>query len=137
MASCDMVPRCGAEIGYDGGMKPTIYDGWREILAERFPKYDSRQRDTEWAQVKQKLTIGQSIIGAVMARAPFGAWIELGIDFPALLAITVIADLTPERYRAGEWCPIGTEVTAFIVAFDDRNHQVRLSQVRQSRDDSN
>src|SRR5262245_31669882 len=69
------------------GMKATIYDGWDKILAERFPNYDSRERDTEWAQVKQKFTIGQSISGAVIARAEFGAWVELGIEFPALISI--------------------------------------------------
>src|SRR3954447_20761929 len=59
----------------------------------------------------------------------FGAWVDLGVGFPALLEIIVIAGLTPERYRAGDWCPVGSEVSAFVGGFHDDSHQVGLWQV--------
>jgi hypothetical protein len=53
----------------------------------------------------------------------------MGVGFPALLEILVMTRLTPERYRADDWCPLGSEVTAFVSNFDDKHHQIRLWQV--------
>jgi transcriptional accessory protein Tex/SPT6 len=109
------------------------YAGWNRVLSERFPNYESRERDPAWEELKQRFAIGQSVTGTVVARAPFGAWIDLGVGFPGLLEIISMADLTPatpQRYRAGEWCPVGTKVTAFVGSLGDRNHQIGLWQVR-------
>jgi hypothetical protein len=94
-----------------------------------FPGHRSPERAAEWEALKQRLAIGQPITGTVVARSPFGAWVDLGVGFPALLEITVMAGLTPERYRAGDWCPVGSEVTANVGSFRDDNRQVGLWQV--------
>jgi hypothetical protein len=52
----------------------------------------------------------------------------LGVGFPALLEITAMAELTLERYRAGDWCPVGSRVTADLVMFRDTHRQVYLLQ---------
>ncbi len=47
--------------------------------------------------------------------------------------------LTRERYRADEWCALGSEVTAMIGGFNDRNYQVGLWQLmpgEQRRDET-
>ena len=80
-------------------------------------------------RLKERLHVGRSVTGVVFARAPFGAWVDLGVGFPALLEIICIAGLTPERFRAGDWCPVGSEVTAFIGDFRDRGRQIYLWQV--------
>lgn len=109
------------------------FTGWESIISERFPNYDSRERDPAWKQIMQRFAIGQSVTGPVVARAPFGAWMDLGVGFPGLLEIISMADLThatPERFRAGDWCPVGTTVNALVGDFLDRLHQIRLWQVR-------
>ena len=35
----------------------------------------------------------------------------------------VMAGLTPQRYRAGDWCPLGSRVTALVRNFDDKGHR--------------
>ena len=81
-------------------------------------------------RLSRRVSLGQSVTGVVVAKAHFGAWLDIGAGFPALLEITCIAGLTPERYRADDWCPKGSEVTAEVAGFNDRNHQVSLSQVK-------
>ena len=102
---------------------------WGRLLSERFPARDPAQAKREWQALQERVAVGQSVTGTVVAKAPFGAWIDLGVGFPALLEIVCIAGLTPERYRADDWCPIGSEVTAFVSGFRDRGHQVYLWQV--------
>ena len=98
-------------------------------LDRLFPGHRSPERVADWEGLEQRLAHGQSVTGTVVAKSPFGAWIDLGVGFPALLEIIVIADLTPERYRAGDWCPVGSEVTAFVGGFNESSCQVGLWQV--------
>jgi hypothetical protein len=109
-------------------MDDKTYADWGETLRKRFPGYESDEFDQAWDEVKQRLVVDQSVTGIVVARAPFGAWIDLGVGFPGLLEIIRMAGLSPERYRAGDWCPIGSQVTAFVSGFKDRGRQIGLSQ---------
>lgn len=106
------------------------YEDWGLLLEKRFPPRDPAEDELQWATLKQRQAVGESVTGVVVARAPFGAWIDFGVGFPALLEIICIAGLTPERYRAGDWCLVGSEITTFVVGFDDRLHQIRLIQVQ-------
>ncbi|MHB1558360.1 MAG: hypothetical protein ACYC61_12945 [Isosphaeraceae bacterium] len=94
-----------------------------------FPGYRSPERAAEWESLKERLVPGLRVTGTVVARSPFGAWIDLGVGFPALLEILVMDGLTPEHYRAGDWCPIGSEITAFVSSLRDDFRQIRLLQV--------
>jgi len=93
-----------------------------------FPHRKEEDSQREWESLKRRLTLGDRVTGVVIARAPFGAWIDLGVGFPALLEITAMAELTLERYRAGDWCPVGSRVTADVVMFRDTHRQVYLLQ---------
>jgi hypothetical protein len=109
------------------------YSDWGQQLAHRFPARDDADAEAAWVAVKKRLAVGESITGVVVARAPFGAWIDLGVGFPGLLEINGIANLTPEHYRAGDWCLAGSEVTALIGGFRDEGRQIGLWQVRQDQ----
>jgi ribosomal protein S1 len=100
-----------------------------DILDKLFPDHRSPSLSSEWEVLKQRLAVDQTVTGTVVAKSPFGAWIDLGVGFPALLEITVMEGLTPERYRADDWCPLGSEVTAFVGGFRDDGRQVGLWQV--------
>jgi ribosomal protein S1 len=106
------------------------YADWGQRLSERFPSRDAAETEKEWAAVKQRITVGDSVTGIVFAKAPYGAWLDVGVGFPALLEIICIAGMTRERYRADDWCPFGTEVTARVGSFNDSSHQIGLWQVK-------
>lgn len=99
-------------------------------LDRLFPEHRSPSRSAEWEALKERLVYGQPVSGTVVARSHFGASVDLGVGFPALLSITAIEGLTPERYRAGDWCPVGSVVSAFVGGFSDRSRQIGLWQVR-------
>lgn len=114
-------------------MSPIDRDAWRRLVAERFPPRTPEESDRDWEALKENLAVGQGVTGEVIARAPFGVWLDIGVGFPAEVDIIVIDDLTPERYRADDWCPIGSTVTAFVGGFLDNRHiehgrEVRLYQ---------
>jgi ribosomal protein S1 len=106
------------------------YGDWRRVLSERSPARDSAEVEKAWAEVKQQFAIGQSVTGVVVARAPFGAWVDLGVGFAGLLQIIFIDGLTPERYQGGDWCSVGSKVTAFVGGFINHGNQIGLWQVR-------
>src|SRR5262245_52720498 len=104
------------------------YSGWGSAVSARFPPRDAAVTQRDWEAVKHRIAVGDSVTGIVIARAPFGAWVDIGADFPALLEITTMSGLTPERYQAGDWCPVGSAVTADVSMFRDSSRQVYLRQ---------
>jgi hypothetical protein len=105
-----------------------FYDDWSRSLSDWFPARDPVAAQQEWNAVKKRLAIGQPVSGIVVAKAPFGAWLDIGVGFPALLLIPDVAGLTPQSYRANEWCPVGSAITAEIAIFNDAKFEVRVSQ---------
>jgi ribosomal protein S1 len=110
------------------------YEDWGRLLLERFPLGDPETELRNWEALKKRLAAGQTVSGVVVAKAPFGAWLDIDVGFPALLLIPDVAGLTPESYRTDHWCPIGSIVVAEVVVFNDRNHQVRVSQRKPHED---
>jgi ribosomal protein S1 len=99
-------------------------------LAERFGDPLSPGRETEWMAARSRFGVGESCSGQVIARRPFGVFVDIGIGFPALLEITQFEHTGQRRYRNLEDFPaLGTTITARIVAFNDRNRQIVLTQL--------
>ena len=102
------------------------YDDWNVKLENHLSKFDLNE--TKWENIKKNLKIGEIITGTVICRAHFGAWIDVNQEFPALLEIIFIKELTPSNYKAGKWMEEGTDVEAYITGFRDGNRQIYLSQ---------
>jgi hypothetical protein len=105
-----------------------LYDGWDQVLAERFPPRDPLTERRDWDSLRQRLSIGQWVRGVVVARAGFGAWLDIGVGFPALLLLPDVAGITPERYATGDWCPVGETLEVQVVLFNDEARKVRVAQ---------
>ena len=72
------------------------YVGWGLRLEEYFGDLKSNEALTSWEAMKSKLLIGDQVSGIVVTKAHFGAWIDLGIGFPALLEIIRMDGLTAQ-----------------------------------------
>jgi ribosomal protein S1 len=96
-------------------------------LKRVFGDYQSGDREEDWQTVVDELSEGQSVSGTVIARAHHGAYIDIGVGFPACLQIILMHGMDHEAYVANEWCPIGSEVTARILRIAGR--QIALEQV--------
>ena len=97
-------------------------------MDDRFYKHDSPEAANAWEALKKRLPVDSVVEGTVDAKAAYGAWIDVGVGFPALLEIIYIEGLTPERYQAGEWCPVGSKVRAMVLGYVDSRRQVYLWQ---------
>lgn len=95
-----------------------------------FPGHRSPDRAAEWEAAKARLPVGSSARGVVVARYHFGVFVDIGVGFPALLGIVRMEGLTPERYLADNWCPVGSSVTAFVGGFDNYGRQIGLWQIQ-------
>jgi hypothetical protein len=97
-------------------------------LDRLFPGYRSGERAAAWEAAGARYPIGSSVQGIVVARYPFGVFVDIDAGFPALLEIVRMAGLTLERYRADDWCPVGSAVEAFVGGHGER--QIGLWQVQ-------
>jgi hypothetical protein len=104
-------------------------------LERCFPGYRSPERAAAWNAAKAQLPNDSSVTGVVVAKYPFGVFVDIGVGFPALLEIIFIDGMTPEQYRDGKWSPTGSSLTAFIrwPEIEDGSRQIGLWQIRGER----
>ena len=82
----------------------------------------------EWAAVRTKVGVGESVRGRVIARRPFGVFVDIGVGFPALLEVIQFEDSRERRYSFEDYPAVGDTITARVVGFTDHNREVHLTQ---------
>lgn len=90
------------------------YRTWQEDIRSFFPDWQSASAAHGWPTVKQTLTIGQSVTGRVIARAPLVIWADIGVGFPAFLRIPDEELAVQGRIGFIDFRPKGTTVYAEI-----------------------
>jgi ribosomal protein S1 len=93
-----------------------------------FGDHLSAAKAGEWAAVPIRLGVGESVRGRVIARRPFGVLVDIGAGFPALLEVIQFEDASKRRYKLEDYPAVGDTITARVVAFNDRNRQIALTQ---------
>jgi ribosomal protein S1 len=94
-----------------------------------FGDYLSPAKAGEWAAVQARLGAGESVRGPVIARRPFGVFVDIGAGFPALLEVIQFEDARERRYNLEDYPAVGGMITARVVAFNDANRQIGLTQL--------
>lgn len=94
-----------------------------------FGDYLSPAKADEWAAVQARLGAGVAVRGPVIARRPFGVFVDIGAGFPALLEVIQFEDARERRYSFEDYPTVGETITARVVAFNDRNRQIGLTQL--------
>lgn len=89
----------------------------------------SAAKSGEWAAVPTRLGVGESIRGRVIARRPFGVFVDIGVGFPALLEVMQFEGARQRRYNLEDYPAVGDMISARVVAFADHNRQVLLTQL--------
>jgi ribosomal protein S1 len=93
--------------------------GWDEDIRARYPDWGTKAALARWPQVREKLRIGQRVRGRVIARAPFGVWLDIDAGHPALLLVPEMKDAKEHRITFDDYPSIGEVVEARIVALSD------------------
>ena len=103
---------------------------WRDEIRVRFPDWGTDAALARWPAIRAQLAVGQAIRGEVVARAPFGVWVDIGAGQPALLLVPEMAEAR-ERCITFADCPaLGAVIETRIIAIGDRA-QIGLSRHRQ------
>ena len=96
-----------------------IHKNWQALIGKHFDFTQTNLPES-----------GDRITGIVVANAPFGIWLDIGVGIPGLLQIP---ELDPTKYlpqNYPEWMPeIGEEILATVIWFEERPiPQILLSQ---------
>jgi ribosomal protein S1 len=95
-----------------------------------FGDHLSPAKAVEWAAVPTRLGVGDSVRGRVIARRPFGVFVDIGVGFPALLEVMQFEDARQRRYNLDGYPAVGETIIARVLAFTEHNRQVRLTQLK-------
>ncbi|GAA5441840.1 hypothetical protein Misp06_00001 [Microbulbifer sp. NBRC 101763] len=101
---------------------------WQQVLQEVFGDYASPNEDERWQKVTEALRRGDHVEGVVLVHSSFGAWVDIGLGFPALIEVIHIVGMTPEKYKNDSYYPPGSRIEAMIRSVTTWGHQIRLEQ---------
>jgi ribosomal protein S1 len=93
---------------------------WGEDIRARFPDWGTEAALARWPAIKAGLAVGQLVRGEVIARAPFGVWVDIGAGHPALLLVPEMAGAQERSIRFEEYPELGAVVEARVVSLGDR-----------------
>ena len=100
---------------------------WREEIHARFPDWATEGALARWPEARARLAVGRDVRGEVIARAPFGVWVDIDAGHPALLLVPEMTGASERPIRFEDYPPIGAELDARIIALNDRA-EIALSQ---------
>jgi len=102
---------------------------WRQDLQRRFPDWQSAEAIAQWPAVTDTLSVGQRVVGEVIAIAEFGLWLDIGVGFPALLLLPYAGAAQRAPARSEEIAHIGEIIDARIRVMGPRG-EIGLTQNR-------
>jgi hypothetical protein len=87
---------------------------WDDDIRARFPDWCTDAVLIRWPAIRAKLAVGQIVHGEVIARAPFGVWVDIAVGHPALLLVPEMAHAREKRIAFEDYPPVGAIVEARI-----------------------
>lgn len=93
---------------------------WDDDIRVRFPDWGTDVALARWPAVKAVLVVGQVVRGEVIARAPFGVWVDIGAGHPALLLVPEMTGARERPIRFEEYPELGALIEARVVSLGDR-----------------
>lgn len=101
--------------------------GWAADIHNVFPDWETDSAAQRWPEIRQSITVGQAVNGRVISRAPFGVWLDIGVNQPALLLVVNMEWANTKRITFEDFPEIGTVLTALKNALGDRG-EIGLTQ---------
>jgi hypothetical protein len=93
---------------------------WRDDIRSRFPDWGTEEALPRWPEVRARLEVGQPVSGVVIARAPFGVWLDIDAGFPALLLVPYMEGAGERRITFEDYPAMGAPIRGRIRALGDR-----------------
>lgn len=93
---------------------------WGEDIQDRFPHWGTDSALSCWPKIRAELRVGQMVRGIVIARAPFGVWLDIGVGHPALLLVPEMREAKEWRIKFEDYPETGEPVEGRIIALGNR-----------------
>lgn len=100
---------------------------WGEDIRTRFSDWGTDAALIRWPDERERLQVGQRVRGEVVARAPFGVWVDIAARHPALLRVPEMAGAREHPIRFEEYPPLGAVLEAWVLWLGERA-EIVLSQ---------
>jgi ribosomal protein S1 len=108
-----------------GGSEMSVESGF----ASPFGDYLADARLVDWERIKSQFSAGERVNGKVVARYPFGVFLDIGVGFPALILVPDFEAAAERPYTSMDMYPaVGATVSGTLLLFEDRLRQIRLIQ---------
>ncbi|HET6384890.1 MAG TPA: hypothetical protein VFJ58_15965 [Armatimonadota bacterium] len=102
----------------------------QDELDRLFPGHLSQASAGAWEGAKARLPLGSTVRGVVVARYPFGVFVDIDTGFPALILVVRLAGADRQPYTDVDRFPaIGSIVEARICAWAGDRRQIGLTQL--------
>ena len=85
---------------------------WQEDIRRLYPDWNTPEWKARWQRSAPPARVGDALSGHVIARAPFGVWLEFGLGCPALLLVPYIAHDGPLSFE--EYPALGEQLTVRV-----------------------
>ncbi|MCS7468528.1 hypothetical protein NZK35_17890 [Stieleria sp. ICT_E10.1] len=97
-----------------------------------FPDWQTDAATERWPAIRESLSVGQTVTGKVVSRAPFGVWLDIDVNQPALLLVVNMDGADNRRITFDDYPEIGSELTTRINALGDTG-EIGLTQQNPDR----
>ncbi len=94
-------------------------DAWQDLIRSRFPDWGTEAAINRWNSNRPQILLGQIFHGDVIARAPFGIWLDIGVSHPALYLLPDLVRLHGGR-PGFQFPDVGELISGQVVALGDR-----------------
>jgi hypothetical protein len=100
---------------------------WEQDIRSHFPDWGTCTALGRWKAARTRLSIGLQVRGEVIARAPFGVWVDIHVGHPALLLVTKMTGADERRIAFEEYPQVGATVEAHIYSLGN-DAEISLAQ---------
>ncbi len=105
--------------GKNGTKAGMVNDEWDADVRSHFPDWQTDVARERWPDIRRSLSVGQSVSGEVIARAPFGVWLDIDVPQPALLLVVNMRNAKTRRITFDGYPVRGATIQARINALGD------------------
>lgn len=81
-----------------------------------------------WMQLKDRFNTGDSLRGVIYYKAHYGVWLDVDLEFPALLRIPDMIDLDYQKYLGNDCYVLGEEVTLSYIGMNEVPDKILVSE---------
>lgn len=108
---------------------------WDDDIRQVFPDWKPPEVPERWPAIRTLLSIGRDVTGTVIARAPFGIWLDIGVGHPALLLVVRMAGAQQRRIVFEDYPAHGSIVSGRVYVIGEHG-EIGITQLMEETHDT-